>query len=127
MSNDSDLRQRFASLRREDAGRAASFSRVLHRPPRSSSRDRGLLAATACLALVVLALVLYPRARAPRPPDAAAPSLADWRSPTEFLLNTPGREMLRTVPAIGETPDMLGVFPHLNDTTPAHRVGREHS
>jgi hypothetical protein len=127
MSIDSDLRERFASLRTEDAGRTASFSGVLHSAPRSSSRNCGLLAATACLALVVLALFLYPHARAPRPPGAAAQSLADWRSPMDFLLNTPGQEMLRTVPEIGETPNMLGVFPHLNDTTPARRVGREHS
>lgn len=31
----------------------------------------------------------------------AAPLISQWRSPTEFLLKTPGDELLRTVPRLG--------------------------
>src|SRR6476659_5864137 len=34
--------------------------------------------------------------------DVSVASLAEWKAPTDFLLETPGRELLRTVPEIGE-------------------------
>jgi hypothetical protein len=33
----------------------------------------------------------------------AAPLISQWRSPTDFLLKTPGDELLRTVPRLGES------------------------
>lgn len=42
------------------------------------------------------------RARAHRQSKKrAAPLISQWRSPTEFLLKTPGDELLRTVPRLG--------------------------
>jgi hypothetical protein len=29
-------------------------------------------------------------------------SITEWKAPTDFLLETPGRELLRTVPRFGE-------------------------
>jgi ElaB/YqjD/DUF883 family membrane-anchored ribosome-binding protein len=34
---------------------------------------------------------------------AAAQKLAEWRAPTDGLLETPGRELLRTTPKLGES------------------------
>lgn len=60
--------------------------------------------------------------------SGAAPMLADWRSPTAFLLDTPGRELLHTIPDIGRYPSTrLFPFPPTRMTTPAQRAGREHS
>ena len=43
------------------------------------------------------------------PPSAL--SLTDWHSPTDFLLTTPGSELLHAVPHIGESRGTLA--PHL--------------
>lgn len=67
---------------------------------------------------------------AAKPPTIAAanPKLTDWRSPTDFLLDTPGRELLDTIPDIGRNPSTrLDPFPPTRITIPAHRAGLEHS
>ena len=51
----------------------------------------GTQLAFAVVLLIVLALVMIPR----RPPQ---PSISAWRAPTDFLLQTPGRELLQSVP-----------------------------
>jgi len=38
-----------------------------------------------------------PKPRAPKP----VTSIIEWKAPTDFLLATPGSELLRTVPQIG--------------------------
>ena len=128
MSADQDLREQFSSLRREDAGRTPSFHRVLQKLKRTHSIDARLRALIACLAIAATALPVFWNFhhRAATAPAIAAPWLADWRAPTDFLLNTPGRELLRAVPQIGEpSSDVLRLFPGLNDTTPARRIGKE--
>jgi len=55
--------------------------------------------ALAAVAVVALAGALLERpAVAPRPPV----SLSEWRSPTDWLLRTPGDALLRTTPRLGE-------------------------
>jgi hypothetical protein len=127
MSDDPDLRQRFASLRREEGARTPRFERVLRRvPPRPSSVWFGPHEAAAACLVIAAGWFLYAHVRAPRPPEAAVASLADWRSPLDFLLNTPGAEMLSTVPEIGDpSPDTSGAGPRLNDITPARRADPE--
>jgi hypothetical protein len=95
--DDRDLRDHFAQLRDEDRVGAPAF-RIAPARPRGTWSPRLVVAA----AIVLIALVL---AR----PDATPPHLAHevdlgaaaWRSPTDFLLVTPGRELLRSVPALG--------------------------
>jgi len=65
------------------------------------------LAGAAALVAVVLmaAVTLQRRAARMIPGDelAAAQKLAEWRAPSDGLLATPGQEMLRTMPRLGES------------------------
>lgn len=92
-----DLRDRFAALRREEEQGAPPFAafRQAARTHRPASR-RWLLAPAAVAAALCLVLV-WPTGRTATPPPAppgASLALADWRPPTDFLLQTPGREIL---------------------------------
>lgn len=99
--DDPDLREAFAALRREEQTRAPDFRRLV-----AEARSRGSRARTAAVALamalaVLLVLVFLPP-RVPRRP-AAVPSITEWESPTDFLLATPGREVLTTLPRLGDS------------------------
>ena len=93
--NDDQLRNAFAELRRAEAAHTPLYvAPALSRRP---SRLRvGSTLAFAALLLVVFAVVMIPR----RPPQ---PSLSAWRAPTDFLLQTPGRELLSSVPDLKGT------------------------
>jgi hypothetical protein len=111
---DQELRERFAALRRDDAKRTPDFERMLRRSRhRASSRLGGLVAASCLLLAAVAASVFQISHDRARPaPNAFTPSLANWRAPTDFLLNTPGRELMHTVPRIGEPSHWIGQEPH---------------
>jgi hypothetical protein len=101
---DDELRNRFAALRLEEEAQAPEFSLL---PPATGSGRRwirGKLVAAAVCVVAMLASVVLLRLVAFKPgPEPSKPvvSLAEWRAPTDFLLETPGQELLRTVPAIG--------------------------
>lgn len=125
---DRELRAHFARLRAEEA-EASGASRVPRRARASrrpeSRRRRSRVPATfaAAAAIVVAALALADRAsRPPRTdvehPVGSFPSLLGdasfasgdlrriplqlaWRTPTDVLLETPGRELLRDLPGLG--------------------------
>ncbi len=118
---DRDLRRRFAALRRQELEAVPPFRRVwaaarARRRPRPRVRF-----AVAAVALAILGLLwLRPDTR-PAPESGTSPSIAQWRSPTDFLLATPGRELLSTVPALGSPaiPGLgLPVPPPKPSTTP---------
>jgi hypothetical protein len=88
--NDDQLRDAFAELRRAETARVPAF-RIRDRRPKPYLR-----LAFAALLLIVLAVVMIPR----RPPQ---PSISAWRAPTDFLLQTPGRELLSSVPDLKGT------------------------
>jgi hypothetical protein len=98
---DQDLRDRFATLRREDAADAPSFqmarAAARSRPAVHWSRSP-ILAVAAVVLLVVTAFVIL-RQRAPRQPLVSL-SEARWQSPTDFLLQVPGAKYLTTVPKL---------------------------
>ena len=106
-AEDRDFRERFAALRREEEAAAPAIGQLLartRRMPEVRRVGRSVAAAAAVAVLVVLALL--PVWDPERP--SAAPPVENWRSPTEFLLRTPGREVLETLPRFGEgliTPD----------------------
>lgn len=100
-----DLRERFAALRREEEAQTPEFALP---SPGWAGRSRRwyagkLFAGAVCVATMVAAVFLLwlmpPKPE--REPGKPFASLTEWKSPTDFLLETPGRELLRTVPAIG--------------------------
>jgi hypothetical protein len=97
--DDRDLRNRFARLRSEDRSHVPPF----HPPVAgNASRSRWPIGIAIAAAIALVALVLTQRD--PRPLVPVDLSVAAWRSPTDFLLDTPGRDMLRRVPVLG-SPD----------------------
>jgi hypothetical protein len=111
--DDRDLYECFRALRREEEASVPAISRFL--PPARQRHQRGLpgivAVATACLAAAIAAVVWLlpgfhaphaPRERWNAAPQQAAVSITAWSPATDFLLNTPGRELLQDVPAIGE-------------------------
>ena len=97
--DDGVLHEAFAKLRREDADHAPSFGAVVERasrPLRPAPLRGGALAALMLLASLVVGLLVRRPALAPPP---AAATLA-WTAPTDFLLRTPGIEVLESVPHI---------------------------
>ncbi|MBW8874742.1 MAG: hypothetical protein JF614_07230 [Acidobacteria bacterium] len=104
--DDRELAAAFSALRREEGEQCPPFAEVVRRGRARSRRSpsprrpRLLAAAAAAIALVVLvALAAWLGLRKPGPPAGGASaegasSLAEWRSPTEFLLETSGREIL---------------------------------
>jgi len=104
---DPDLARRFAALRQQERQAVPPF-RLLWAAAgrrRPGAAGRFLLLAAAGAAVVAAALLaawlVAQKVPAPRPSPGAAPSIVEWRSPTDFLLRTPGQEILRQPPALG--------------------------
>jgi len=100
--SDSDdmLRRRFAVLRQEEEEHAPEFGRLWHGRTDARRRQTRWLMAVAC-ALIALALV-WLRSAQRHPEERAVVSITEWKAPTDFLLETPAQELLRTVPEIGQ-------------------------
>lgn len=99
--SDRDLREQFAALRHKTGAGAPSFRSTSDdgaRRRRPGTRLRYPIAVTlgaASVAALALAVVHFGARRA---------TLVDltgvrWKAPTDFLLRTPGAELLRTMPA----------------------------
>jgi hypothetical protein len=97
--DDDDLRRAFADLRRSDAATAPGYERVLSRvvPRGRSGRGLAVLASASVVAAVLAGLAI----RRPDPSPLPAVSLEGWTGPTDFLLETPGQEILHGEPGIG--------------------------
>lgn len=102
-TNDAGLRDRFAALRSEELKIAPEFSSSWRGKPRVPRRRWRGLVVTAC-ALVVLLAVLWLKPERDRGRPSEGASITEWKAPTDFLLQTPGREFLRTVPQFGAWP-----------------------
>lgn len=100
---DRDLREQFHALRREAGAGTPEFGFTVTAVARRRQRARRLrrrvsvIAAAAALVLVLFAV------RGPRGPDGKRAVLVSlparrWEAPTDFLLRTPGAELLRTIP-----------------------------
>jgi hypothetical protein len=92
------LRERFGSLRAELSAVTPAFNVVANRP-RPAKRARWELAAAAVAAA---ALVLWVTGvnRDATTETGLDLSTTAWIAPTDFLLDTPGRDLLRTLPEI---------------------------
>jgi len=96
-------------LRREEEARAPEFS-ALAAPGRSQGRplwSGRVVAASVCVAAITAAGLWLETAlhRPHAEPATPVASIAGWKPPTDFLLETPGRELLQTVPVIGALPE----------------------
>jgi hypothetical protein len=131
---DRDLRDSFAALRRQEEAAAPGFGTLSELAARRRRRARGrkrrlqpLAAAAATAAVACAALVLAtspwlrPHAR-PAGTYAPAPSISAWRPATDFLLRTPGHEVLVRLPAFGSSSAMGGVDPYFRDLYDFHDV-----
>ena len=106
MPGDNDLRDYFAKLRSEDQARAGQFDSFLRRT-RQRPIDALLpawIAVGTGLALMVVAVVMLVERSEHRAVQGHQLSITEWKSSTDFLLQTPGQEILRSVPRIGEWP-----------------------
>jgi hypothetical protein len=104
--DDRELREHFAQLKQEDRARVPSF-----RAPavKATPRWRPVVRVALAAAIVIMAIVL---ARPDQTPRIVAGPVVDlgataWHSPTDFLLITPGSELLRSVPSVGSPDDWI--------------------
>jgi hypothetical protein len=93
------LRTHFANLREKDRSSAPPFGRTAAAAAfsRRSSSLRIALAAMSALGIAAMVAV-----RTHRSTDSFPRELAAWSSPTAFLLETPGRQLLNQTPRLGE-------------------------
>ena len=105
-----ELARLFEADRRADESAAPAFNELLARRPRRrrAAGAFSTLALAAAVAVFVAAAVLLLRAGALRPgapsPAEGTLQLAEWKSPTAFLLDTPGSELLSEVPSLSAAP-----------------------
>ena len=108
MTGEKRLRELFESARRRDEASAPRFHALLRRERPTERAVRLPLALRLAAIAIVLAVVglLAVSGRVARP-TVAPPvtgeflSSARWSGPTDFLLATPGRDLLRSTPRIG--------------------------
>jgi hypothetical protein len=97
---DNRLRAHFAKLREEDQSTAPPFGRTAAAAPVFSHGRSSLRIALAAIPLLAIAAMLAVRPH--RSKNAARHELAAWSSPTAFLLETPGKQLLNRIPRLGE-------------------------
>lgn len=122
IDDDRDLRELYAALRRQEERAAPAFAGVRalathdRRGPHSPWVLLGL--ATAAAALVAGAFFLF------RIPVRPGPSVTEWKAPTDFLLQIPGQEILRTLPRIGRSLPEASIEPTNGLQAPARPPGQ---
>jgi hypothetical protein len=94
--NDEKLRRAFRELREREASSPPSFRDLTH--PRRMPHRRRLWIARVAVLLLVIGALLIPFTKKPAPSE----SVGDWKSPTDFLLESPATELLESTPAIPE-------------------------
>jgi len=105
-NDDRDLQERFAALRRHDAAHTPDFAATLRKQP-GGRRGSWLKPA---LAAALLLIALSAARKYWKPEVTVTASITEWKSPTDFLLETSGHELLEGVPKIGEGSFGEGAF-----------------
>ena len=98
---DNRLKTHFANLREEDQSAAPPFDRTAAAATVLSRRSSFLRIALAAIPVLAIAVMLAVRPH--RSTNAVPRELAAWSSPTAFLLETPGKQLLNQTPRLGET------------------------
>jgi hypothetical protein len=104
---DEELRARFQELRDEERRLVPRFGV----PHRRRFVPRRLLATAAALVLLAIVVVISVRSRKTTfsaSDRAAVQTIAAWHPPTDFLLQTPGSEILMKTPMIPDVRSMKG-------------------
>ena len=125
--DDRAWRRQVKELLRRDREAAPPFARVLAaaRAGRPRPTHRWRLVASALVALGAVALIVFGRIATRTAPTTAVP-IASWRSPTDFLLATPGRDLLRTVPAVGRPVLRRSTYPSVTPNRLRRAKERSH-
>jgi hypothetical protein len=97
---DTALRKRFASLRQEEQQHAPAFAPLWSVRARAT-HSKGLWYVAAAWVLIVVVAILLLRSEQTSRNEVSMVEITEWKAPTDFLLETPGREILQTVPEIG--------------------------
>jgi hypothetical protein len=143
---ESELTRLFEEQRRADEASAPGFRELMARA-RGAAKGRFAPAregrwvwrvVVAAAASVAFAAGLYLLRPPPEPRmPSSAPTLADWKAPTDVLLQTPGAELLGRLPVLlssvpggdareGEgAPGAREATPHSTQTKVPHRKGVE--
>ncbi|HEV7674940.1 MAG TPA: hypothetical protein VGQ12_10455 [Candidatus Angelobacter sp.] len=99
-ADDGVLRNRFARLRQEEQQHIPAFASLWGARTRAPRGKGFWFVAAACVLIFSVAIFLLHLAR-PKQERVSMASITQWRAPTDFLLETPGREILHMVPEIG--------------------------
>lgn len=109
-SHDEELRNAFNALRSETRASVPSFASLTSATAMNAWRRRRRRRRGAVLmAAIMIPLFLALRARTTHEPDferffaltGLDPGAVTWRAPSDFLLDIPGRDLLRTIPLTG--------------------------
>jgi hypothetical protein len=96
-----ELSRLFEAARRADESAAPDLDALLARGPRPRrSAGRAIAFAAAATLLLAIAVLLVRHDARTAPAPEAPVQLADWESPTAFLLDTPGSELLTEIPTL---------------------------
>jgi hypothetical protein len=98
--HDGDLHSLFATMRQEEQQHIPVFASLWGARTRAP-RGKVLWFVAATCTLIAVAAIFLLRLERPKREEVSMASITEWKAPTDFLLETPGREMLRTVPEIG--------------------------
>ena len=107
-SHDETLREAFDSLRRDNQASVPSFASLTSPDAFEAKRWRHRRRRIAIAAVVILPAAFILRPRANDEPDferftaltGIDPGQVTWRAPSDFLLDVPGRDLLRRIPLI---------------------------
>lgn len=117
--DDPELASRFAALRQDEEEQCPPFAEFRRRT-RSTVHDRPLFgplfAAAAAVGIAILVFAVWIGLRTERPAEPS-PSIVEWRSPTGFLLQTPGREVLSAPSGLGRS--VLDLASHSERRSPS--------
>lgn len=103
--NETELRARFARLRRELAAPAPPFRALLEAEPPRTRRSPAWVLGFALPALCLLALLWWSvemsgAGRDAEPvPEAVLETFSTWGTPTDLLLRPPGADLTSTLPS----------------------------
>jgi hypothetical protein len=100
---DDRLREAFRDLSREESAHVPPFEHLWRTAAPGCPDSGGPLSSTRTMALTLLILIVIALAIVPALHRKETPSITEWRAPTDFLLKTPGQELLSSVPDLKGT------------------------